>query len=502
MKVAICFPPLQSNKGFPTLGQNRQFQYFKEPTYIYPVVPAQAATLLKQNGFDVIWLDAIAENLSSEQFFKRIRSENPDLIAMETKTPLIKQQWRIINDLKSLRTTNYEPRTILFGDHVTALPEESFQNSQVDFVLTGGDYDFLLLNLCNTLKNSHEPRTTNYELLEAGIWYRDGEQVKNSGSFKLDRDLNSLPFIDRDLTRWQLYAYKNGNYRSPPGTYLMSGRDCWWGKCTFCSWPQLYPQFRTRKPENVLAEIEELVNKYKVKEIMDDAGTIAVGNWLESFCQGMIKRGLNKKVALDCNLRFGAVNYPQYQLMKKAGFRLLLFGIESANQKTLDRINKNMKVETVIESCKLARKAGLYPHITLMFGYPWESYEDAQKTLELGKWLLKKDYAYTMQSTIVIPYPGTPLFAECKAADLLNSLDWSEYDMKKPMMKLGFKPDKLLKLVQSMYGVSFSPEFVARKILSIRSLRDLQYFSRAFSKVIGHMVDFKGKNKHERCRKS
>ncbi|UCD15234.1 MAG: radical SAM protein, partial [Candidatus Omnitrophota bacterium] len=460
-----------------------QFQYFKEPTFIYPVVPASAATLLKETGLEVKWLDCIAEGISKKDFFRIIKEENPDLIAMETKTPVIKQQWQLINELK---TYNVKLKTVLFGDHVTALTQESFDNSKVDFILTGGDYDFLFLNLCQNLKN----RTKNFE---PGIWYREEGQVKNTGKFKLDHDLNTLPLIDRDLTKWQLYAYKNGNYRRRPGTYIMSGRDCWWGRCSFCSWPQLYPQFRVRKADNVLDEIEQLITKYKVKEIMDDTGAFPVGGWLQEFCKGMIKRGLNRRVNLNCNMRLGAVNYQDYKLMRKASFRFLLFGLESANQKTLDKINKNLRVETIIKSCKEARRAGLYPHITVMFGYPWETYQDARKTLELGKWLLQKDYAYTMQATIVIPYPGASLFNECQRQDLLQTLDWDYYDMKNPVMKLPFPAEKLLDLVQSMYSVSFYPEFILRKILSIRGCDDIKYFSRAFFKVLGHLVDFRRK---------
>ena len=61
MKISISYPPLKSEKGIPLLSQNRQFQWFSNPTYIYPVVPAQAATMLKANGFDVMWDDGIAE---------------------------------------------------------------------------------------------------------------------------------------------------------------------------------------------------------------------------------------------------------------------------------------------------------------------------------------------------------------------------------------------------------------------------------------------------------
>lgn len=487
MKIFICFPPLQSDKGYPTLGQNRQFQYFKEPTYIYPVVPAIAATLLKKEGFEVEWVDCIAQNISYNDFLKMIKGQNPDLIVMETKTPLIKKQWKLVDEIKGFSNA----KMVFFGDHVTALPEESMSSSNVDFVLTGGDYDFLLLNLCNWLKNKND----DINFLEPGIWYRKNKGVENTGFFTLNHDLNRLPFIDRQLTKWKLYAYKNGNYRRTPGTYIMSGRDCWWGKCTFCSWPQLYPTFRSRTVDNVIEEIDYLVNQLGVKEIMDDTGTFPVGSWLEEFCNKMIEKGLNKKVTLDCNMRFGAVDFNTYKLMQKAGFRFLLFGIESVNEDTLKRIKKDTNKDIILQSCKQARKAGLYPHITIMFGYPWESYQDAKNTLEFGKFLLKKDYAYTMQATVVIPYPGTPLFKECKEKNWLYSSDWEYYDMKNAVMKLSFDSNELLKLVQSMYSVSFDPEFVIRKILSIKSMDDVKYFSRAAMKVFGHIIDF-AKKKH------
>ena len=229
---------------------------------------------------------------------------------------------------------------------------------------------------------------------------------------------------------------------------------------------------------------------------MDDTGAFPPGKWLRKFCNGMIERGYNKKVLLDCNMRFGALSFDDYKLMKKAGFRLLLFGLESANQTTLDRVDKKLTKEEIIDSCKLARKAGIYPHITIMFGYPWESYDDACKTLELGKYLLKKGFAYTVQATIVIPYPGTPLFKECKENDLLKTLDWSRYDMREPVMKSSIPNDKIQKLVQGIYNVSLNPEFLMRRVLSVRDFNDVAYFARAGSKVLGHLLDFKPKQKN------
>src|SRR3990167_2958680 len=102
MKVSISYPPLESEKGIPLLGQNRQFQWFTEPTYIYPMVPAYAATLLRVNGFDVMWDDAIAEGLSYSRWLEVIKGARPDVIAIETKTPVVKMHWAIIEDIKRM----------------------------------------------------------------------------------------------------------------------------------------------------------------------------------------------------------------------------------------------------------------------------------------------------------------------------------------------------------------------------------------------------------------
>ncbi|GAG87834.1 unnamed protein product [marine sediment metagenome] len=171
------------------LGQNRQFQWFHNPSFIYPMVPASAATLLKQKGHNVIWNDCIAEGWNYEKFLNFYSKQKPDLISIETKTPVIKQHWRIINKLKEIHP---EGLIVLMGDHVTALPLESMQKCQVDYVITGGDYDFLLVEIVNYIEG------TNNELPK-GVWYRQNKKIKNTGVFELNNDLNSLPFIEETL---------------------------------------------------------------------------------------------------------------------------------------------------------------------------------------------------------------------------------------------------------------------------------------------------------------
>ena len=492
MKISVSYPPLESDKGIPLLSQNRQFQWFSNPTYIYPVVPAYAATMLKSNGFNVSWDDGIAEGLDYISWEERLIKNRPDIIMMETKTPVIKRHWKIIDRIKeSSKKINWNPSVVLVGDHVTALPDESFKNSKVDFILTGGDYDFLMVNLYKNIDLFKKNKIGEFfNTLEPGIYFRDDNKVVNTGQFKLDHDLNTLPFVDRELTKWMLYSEKNGNYLRTPGTYIMSGRDCWHGKCTFCSWTTIYPKFRVRNYENVLDEIGHILDNYDVKEIMDDTGTFPKGNWLKNFCEGMIQRGYNKKIRINCNMRFDGCSFEDYKLMKKAGFRFVLFGLESASNNTLEKINKNMKVETIMDSCKNSKKAGLSPHITIMFGYPWEKREDIEATLKLGSYLLKKNYAKTMQATIVIPYPGTPLFNECIRMNLLKTLDWDKFDMKESVIKTDIEEDFYKLAVKNMYGQAFNFEFILRRILEVKNLEDIIFLLKATKYIFGHLKDF------------
>ena len=130
-----------------------------------------------------------------------------------------------------------------------------------------------------------------------------------------------------------------------------------------------------------------------------------------------------------------------------------------------------------------------------MFGHPWETKEDADNTLKLGRYLLRKNYAYTMQATVVIPYPGTPLYDECVENGWLKTTDWDRYDMREPIMKSQLSDEEIMKYVQGLYSVSFHPEFLIRKLFSIRDFEDVKYFFRAGKKVLGHIFDFGNKKK-------
>jgi radical SAM superfamily enzyme YgiQ (UPF0313 family) len=220
-----------------------------------------------------------------------------------------------------------------------------------------------------------------------------------------------------------------------------------------------------------------VVDNYGIKEIFDDAGTLFIGPPLKKFCELLIESGYNKKVVFSCNMRLNALSQEYYDLMGKANFRFILYGMESGNQETLDRLDKGMQVHQIEEGARMAKKAGLEPHLTIMLGYPWETEEMARNTIAVAKHCFDKGYVDTMQATITIPYPGTPLYTECIEKDwlLVDPDDYEAFDMRGPVMKIPFEKEVLFELTQELYSSFATPKFIIRKILSVRSYTDAKF---------------------------
>lgn len=486
MKVLIGYPPTNDEvKGTALLSQNRQFQYFENPTFLFPVVLGTAATMVRDIGHNVLWEDAIAQDLSVEEYETIISSEKPDIFFFETKAPVIKKHWDIVKQFK-----NKFPllKIVMCGDHVSYKPLETMEKCPVDFVINGGYFDFAFMELLNAIEFDTP--------IPYGVWYRNKGKVIDNGRYIFKSTLDNCPVIDRVLTKNDNYQ-KEFNLKGRPLAYIMSGRDCWWGKCTFCVWDHaLYPRgtFKGRSPQHVLEEVKYLVDNQGVREIFDDCGTITVGSWLEKFCKLMIESGYNKKVMYSCNMRFGAVNSAQYKLMKEAGFRLLKFGLESGCQKTIDKLDKGTKIEKVIPSCKEAKEAGLTVHITMMVGYPWETKEDAMETFTLVNTLMSNGYADIHQSTVIVPYPGTPLYEEGKLKRWFrfDPEQYERFDMTEPVFKTpDMTPEEVVGMCYQNYKAYLNPLYIVQHAFKrIRSWEDVVYSFKGLNAVLGHFSDF------------
>ena len=216
-------------------------------------------------------------------------------------------------------------------------------------------------------------------------------------------DFASLPYPDRIFTdaknkRWQQY----GNYRRHPATHSMVSNLCWYGRCVFCQDTERLNAGEKRGVRSVQSFIDEIDNCLSLgfREIFDDSGTFPVGKWLEEFCSIMIRSGRNKKILLGCNMKPVKLDY---KMMAAAGFKFMLVGIESANQRTVDIIQKGQRSEDIVPIMKSMSDAGLAPHGTFMSSYEWESEEEEQNTIDLCHYLLKKGYLKTAQASIYSP---------------------------------------------------------------------------------------------------
>ena len=483
MKTLVAYPAFPRSKGIPLLQQNRQFQWFsKHRTCLFPPVTASAATVLQAEGHESLWKDAIAEGLTHEEFCAYLKREQPDLIAFETKTPVVKQYWELIPQYKALVPNG---KFVLMGDHVTAFPEESMVRCpELDFVVESGDYDFQLRDLARYLDRGADAPT--------GLWYRDENGVAvTTGSYVSSGSLDDMPIIDRNLTKWLLYDEFNMKHR--PFTYTMAGRDCPYAKCTFCSWTTTHPKFRVRSVENFLDELEMLADEYGCKEVFDDTGTFPAGGWLNRFCEGMIERGLHEKLVISCNSRFDYITEKRAKLMKKAGFRLLKFGLESASQATIDRLVKDIEMEQVEAGIRWCKEAGLDVHLTIMVGYPWETRQDAEATIALARKFMSRGWIDLLQCTVVMPYPGTPLYTQAVDNDwlLVDPTDYDNFDMGGPILRTpDMTPDEVQQMCNGVYQTFLTPGFILNHLKKVRTAQDIWYLARGAKAAFGHLADF------------
>jgi radical SAM superfamily enzyme YgiQ (UPF0313 family) len=114
----------------------------------------------------------------------------------------------------------------------------------------------------------------------------------------------------------------------------------------------------------------------------------------------------------------------------------------------------------------------------------------AERTIALAKKLFKKGYVDTLQGTILIPYPGTALYKYCDKNGLLLAKDYDKFDQREMVMKSPLSSNEAKALVQGLYKSFISPQFVIRKILSIRSSDDIKFLWTAGIKLLAHLTDF------------
>ncbi len=490
MKIAISYPPIVNDLGQKAMvSQNRNVQYFSVPTYLLPVTHAQAATLLKKNGYDVLWDDGNAQLKDYSLWFSDLIKSKPDLIVFESTTPVMKFMWKTINEIKKIL-----PQTIIVmsGYHSMRRPDETFDNSKTDVVLLSNHIDFVLLKLVKSLDQNKIVSDLSID----GIALRRNDKTIKL-SFKKVENINDSEIIDRDLIKWENYAYENGNFLQTPGTYSSSViRDCTFGKCTFCRYNGPELSFSIMNVKKSVDEYERLINEYKVKEIFDDSGVWYRGKDARDFANEIIKRGLHKKGCyFGFNTRFEYLDEETIILLGKANFRFVLLGLESGSNYSLDKLKKGYTRETVLNTLELLTKHGMHPHLTIMVGYYWETQEMLNDTVSFVRQIMHAGLARTLQVTLCTPLDYTPYHQECIDNDVMLTDNYNEHDMSRLIVKTPIPHEKYYDAVKEMYYLALSPKFILRQIFFLKNLklRNFQfiftYGLRALRRVRQHVFN-------------
>ena len=493
MKIAISYPPIVNHLGQKAMvSQNRNVQYFKKPTYLLPVTYGQAATWLKNDGHLVYWDDGNAQLKNYDQWFEDLVLFAPEIIVLESTTPVMNFYWRTIDQLKAAL-----PNTIIIltGFHSMRKPEESMGSCGVDIVLRSSNVDFVLHRLVAYISENKSWRLT-CKIDGLSIRIKNNE-IRSTGNFRQVEPLDLSPLIDRNLVDWKRYAYENGNFLQTPGTYASSViRDCMFGKCTFCRYNGPDLTFSMMSVERSLDEYETLINKFGVREIFDDSGVWYRGKEAREFAEGIIKRGLHKKGCyFGINTRFEYLDEETISLLAKANFRFVLLGYEAADNETLQRLNKGYQLQHVEDCLRWLTKYGLHPHLTVMVGYHWQTKQMLDLTVAEVRRLMISGLARTLQVTLCTPLDFTPYHQQCIDENKLLTSNYDDFDMSKLIVKTPIPHDEYYTAVRKMYAVAFHPLFIFRQIRFLFSLRkrDWQflftYGVRAIRRVRQHVFN-------------
>lgn len=494
MKVAVSYPPIINKRGQKAMvSQNRNVQFFKKPTYLLPVVHAQAATWLRDLGFDLRWDDGNAQLKDYRQWFDDLVAWRPDVVVFESTTPVMKFYWETTNELKQALP---ECIFIMTGYHSMRKPGETLDASQTDIVLRSNHVDFVLSKVMPYIREHRDDWRTSIDTEGLLIRLDDGS-YRSTGEFRQVEPLERSPLVDRDLVQWRNYAFENGNFLQTPGTYATSViRDCMFGKCTFCRYNGPDLTFSMMPVQKSLDEYQDLVENYGVREIFDDSGVWYRGKEAREFAQGIIDRGLHKKGCyFGFNTRFEYLDEDTIKLLAKANFRFVLIGLEAADEETLNRLNKGYQLQHVERCLTWLTKYGLHPHLTIMVGYYWQTQEQLDRTVHYVRSLMLRGLARTLQVTLCTPLDFTPYHRECIEKGVLLTEDYDDHDMSKLIVKTPIPHDQYYNAVRQMYSVAFHPLFVLRQLRFMLTMKKrdwqflLTYGVRAIRRVRQHVFN-------------
>lgn len=334
---------------------------------------------------------------------------NPMVIGVTATTATIKIALEYIKIVKKVLPNAL---TVLGGSHSTFLPNETLKSEKALDVVVIGEGEETIVDLAGKYV-----KTGNKELSEVkGIAYRNNDRIKMTQPRPLIKDLDSIPFPARHLVPFKSYEVTNQSGG------MITSRGCVFS-CNYCSSSLIMgKKFRSRSPENVVDELEELVNKYGLRNVafLDDVFM------LNKKRAGIIADEIKNRsmdVSFIASSRVNTVDRKVLESLKNSGMSTLYCGVESGSQRVLDLMGKGISLKQARDAFRVATDVGVDVVGSFILGYPGETVKEMDQTIDFS---IKLDPDYC-QYSILTPFPGTPIYYELKQNNLLDTENWDRY---------------------------------------------------------------------------
>jgi len=203
--------------------------------------------------------------------------------------------------------------------------------------------------------------------------YRDGPRIRVN-ALKPPEPADALPIPDFEGLPLDRYL---APLRVLP---VAASRGCYWGRCAFCNvgyGESLH--FSERRAERVAEEMMALAEAYNARHFFF-ADEALSPRMLKFLSVQLIEAGADFN--WTCCARFEpGISAELLRQMRRAGCRMVLYGLESGSQRVLDWMDKGIRIETARRILKEGAEAGIWNHAFIFFGFPGETEEEAWETV-------------------------------------------------------------------------------------------------------------------------
>lgn len=371
---------------------------------------ATIAATLRSAGIEVEIYDVNATRPSRQKIIEDLKEKAWHAVGLSGLiTTYSFQKWLI----PELKTINPDAPIISGGGLATSSSDLLFAGTPLDIAAIG-EGEETMLELCRALDEGIDLSRI------PGIRFRQDQWVVTNPKRKNIADLDRIPFPAWDLLPMEVYlgnpiwgdvAGNSSRFKSgvkvTRSMNVISSRGCPFS-CNYCYHLFGRSNYRLRSAQNVVEEIESLVDGFAVDFVgLVDDNMMASEARLIEFCDLMEKRKF--PLTWGCHGRVTSAKPEILQRMAGAGCVWIGYGIESGSQEILNAMNKKAKVEQAKQAILDTGKAGIYANTTFIFGYPGESLQSIQETIDF-----KRDMDIECGSFFATPYPGTPLYEQVK----------------------------------------------------------------------------------------